>query len=398
MQSSPYHSNKLFDNRFSMMNVPKSSSECPWKLVKDVDPVTGSFVYKLVNSEHDTSANKAPKESASTKVVAKAPEKTEGLPSTTGNPTGAPTENLKEPAQTNSVQPLTKENVEKLQEGTTAPIENTSTAVKPNEGLFLETLNGETKVVKKESDTRNKIVFFHNSKKSEGNGVEVKEQLPAKDSTVAVNGESVVEDKTKVVSEILPRQYPPQDLLFENFASFELDYSNIRSKTKNYVLTHFPPYVQPCYAKDVQTISRNSRIIDFRKDHLVKVSQAIIMIYGESVYLRENLELSLSFKFIRSSGLKHKVYEYTTSRIKLKNNDGNFSERVLTNIDSYLPLSDQNIFTYIPVLQVHREGAKEGEFDLTVKVVLRTSQVHVDTIDNVEELPFLPKDTVFLEK
>lgn len=53
MQSSPYHANKLFDGKFNLLNVPKSSKNCAWKLVKDVDEKTGSFVYKLVNNEID---------------------------------------------------------------------------------------------------------------------------------------------------------------------------------------------------------------------------------------------------------------------------------------------------------------------------------------------------------
>lgn len=53
MQSSPYHSNKLFDGKINLLNVPKSSKNCAWKLVKDVDEKTGSFIYKLVNNEID---------------------------------------------------------------------------------------------------------------------------------------------------------------------------------------------------------------------------------------------------------------------------------------------------------------------------------------------------------
>lgn len=54
MQSSPYHSNKLFDGKFNLLNVPKSTKNCAWKLVKEVDENTGSFVYKLVNNDIDT--------------------------------------------------------------------------------------------------------------------------------------------------------------------------------------------------------------------------------------------------------------------------------------------------------------------------------------------------------
>ena len=54
MQSSPYHTNKMFDGKFNMLNVPKSSVNCSWKLVKDTDTETGSFVYKLVNNDIDT--------------------------------------------------------------------------------------------------------------------------------------------------------------------------------------------------------------------------------------------------------------------------------------------------------------------------------------------------------
>lgn len=54
MQSSPFHTNKIFDGKFSMLNVPKTTKNSSWRLVKDVDEKTGSFVYKLVNNEIDT--------------------------------------------------------------------------------------------------------------------------------------------------------------------------------------------------------------------------------------------------------------------------------------------------------------------------------------------------------
>lgn len=54
MQSSPYHTNKIFDGKFNMLNVPKSSTNCSWKLVKDTDKDTGSFIYKLVNNDIDS--------------------------------------------------------------------------------------------------------------------------------------------------------------------------------------------------------------------------------------------------------------------------------------------------------------------------------------------------------
>ena len=56
MQSSPFHTNKIFDGKFSMLNVPKTTKNSSWRLVKkDVDEKTGSFCYsKLVNNEVDT--------------------------------------------------------------------------------------------------------------------------------------------------------------------------------------------------------------------------------------------------------------------------------------------------------------------------------------------------------
>ena len=54
MQSSPFHTNKIFDGKFSMLNVPKTTKNSSWRLVKDVDDKTVSFVYKLVNNEVDS--------------------------------------------------------------------------------------------------------------------------------------------------------------------------------------------------------------------------------------------------------------------------------------------------------------------------------------------------------
>jgi hypothetical protein len=215
------------------------------------------------------------------------------------------------------------------------------------------------------------------------------EKLPSVSDLEAMK--KLIDEKTLLLSQSILKQVPSQDLLFENYASFDFSFSSFRSKTRNYMLTHFPPYISRTYSKDVQMISKNSRIIDFRDKHLVKIEQATILINGTSVYLKEHLNASLSFKFIRSNGLKHNVYQFTTPKIKILNKDGNFSEQILTNIDAYLPLSDKNIFTYIPVLQIHKENNNEGDFELTVKVVLRTSKVAVDTVDT-KSLNYLNTD------
>lgn len=46
-QTSPI-SNKMFDSRYSMMNIPGKHVQCPWKLVKSVD-TQGNLAYNLVN-------------------------------------------------------------------------------------------------------------------------------------------------------------------------------------------------------------------------------------------------------------------------------------------------------------------------------------------------------------
>ena len=46
-QSSPI-ANKMFDSRYSVMNIPGKNVQCPWKLVKSVDE-EGNITYNLVN-------------------------------------------------------------------------------------------------------------------------------------------------------------------------------------------------------------------------------------------------------------------------------------------------------------------------------------------------------------
>ena len=386
MQSSPYHSNKLFDNRFSMMNIPKSSSECPWKLVKEVDSKTGAFIYKLVNSEHESNISK---------ITNEVDRKLKTTTQNTVRNTKSKVEQL--PTEEKVEQLPTEEKVEQLPTDEKVEPKLGETLTDKQDGIFLRTLNGETTVVEKKiiHNQNEKGINVFDSKRTTNK--ENQSTVASLNETTVEELKKIIDEKNQLLSESLLKKVPSQDLLFENYASFELDFSTFRSKSKNFMLTHFPPYVKPCYSKDIQSISKNSRIIDFRSDHLVKVDQAIIMINGESVYLQENLELSLSFKFICSNGLKHRIYEHTTSRIKLRNKDGNLSERILTNINSFLPQSDQNIYTYIPILQVHKNNT-EGEFDLTAKVVLRTSQVAVNSLSNLDELSYLSKDQIFIEK
>ena len=381
MQSSPYHSNKLFDNRFSMMNVPKSSSECPWKLVKEMDPKTGSFVYKLVNSEHESINTKSTENEEKPVEETPLPEKKKVLkiPEVTKN--SQKVNIFNKPIKTETVIEKPKEEpvVDKVIEASTEPeVIEASTET--------EVVEASTEIV--EASTEPEVV-------EENSVVPEKEELVVEDSLDTMR--KMIEEKTLLLSQSILKQVPSHELLFENYASFEFGFSSFRSKSRNYMLTHFPPYITRTYTKDIQNISKNSRIIDFRNNHLVKIDQAIILINGQSVYLKEKLNASLSFKFIRSSGLKHNVYHYTTSKIKLDNNDGNFCEQIVTNIDSFLPLSNQNIYTYIPILQIHKENENEGDYELTIKVVLRTSKVPIDSLD-IDSLSYLPKDSAFAEK
>ena len=344
MQSSPYHSNKLFDNRFSMMNIPKSSSECPWKLIKEVDPKTGSFVYKLVNSDHETNKN----------VEEEKPIAVE------------------------------EEKVVVEQEKSVALEEENPVALEEKNPVALEE---ENPVANEE-----KLVAVEQSEVKE----EEEEPLTEEEEKI-LQLQQLIEEKTSLLSKSILQQVPSQQLLFENHVSFEFSLNSFRSKQRSYMLTHIPPYISRFNSKDLENLAKNSRIIDFTNNQLIKIDQAIILFSGHTDYLKENVDMSLSFKFIRSNGVSHNVHAYTTSKIKLLNNDGYLSDQILTNIDAFLPLSHQNIYTYIPTLNIHKKDNTEGEFDFTVKVVLRTSKVDADSVD-LKSLSYISKDPTFNQK
>lgn len=291
MQSSPFHTNKIFDGKFSMLNVPKSSKNSSWKLVKDVDDKTGSFKYTLVNNDLDTKV-------LETKL------------------------NLMKESETEA-------NFEKEQEQLQEE-ENTTE---------------EVSIVKQEENTANVQPFFNLEYNVENNNI----------------------------------------LVF--------DFEKFTAKTRNVVLSPFSNECLKVNSKDFQKLSENSRFLDYRKDYYTRINNIIFSIEGTASDTFSDVFVTFSLKFLNRTTNENIVYNYSTNKLTLKNNQGKIFQQFVGNVNSFIENSNSNLITYTPTIQIHNEDDSVADFNLYVKTNLKYEKVNVKDV-NYNDIQFLPVDSL----
>jgi hypothetical protein len=293
MQSSPFHTNKIFDGKFSMLNVPKTTKNSSWRLVKDVDDKTGSFVYKLVNNEVDS------------KVVE------------------------------------TKNNLMKETEKNTAKFENQKTVV-----------------------TKEKVV----EEKQKESIVPVKHEIQN-------FGNSVMEYN------------------IENNCILSFDFESFTAKTRNVIMSPFSNECIRVNSKDFQKLSENSRFLDYKKDFLTRINHVIFSIEGTCTDSFSDINITVSLKFLNRGNNENTVYNYNTSKLLIKNNNGKLFQQFVGNVDSFIPSSNVNLITYTPTIQIHNENESQAGYNLFLKTILKFEKVNLNSV-NTEEITYLPLDSL----
>lgn len=289
MQSSPFHTNKIFDGKFSMLNVPKSSKNSSWKLVKDVDDKTGSFKYTLVNNDLDSKV-------LETKL------------------------NLMKESETEA-----NFEQEQLQEE--------------------EYTTEEVSVVKQEENATNIQPFF--------------------------NLEYNVENNNMLV----------------------FDFEKFTAKTRNVVLSPFSNECLKVNSKDFQKLSENSRFLDYRKDYYTRINNVIFSIEGTASDTFSDVFVTFSLKFLNRTTNENIVYNYSTNKLTLKNNQGKIFQQFVGNVNSFIENSNSNLITYTPTIQIHNEDDSVADFNLYVKTNLKYEKVNSKDV-NYNDIQFLPVDSL----
>ena len=292
MQSSPFHTNKIFDGKFSMLNVPKTTKNSSWRLVKDVDEKTGSFVYKLVNNEVDT------------KVVE------------------------------------TKNELMKETQANTATFENQETVAEKEEVI------------------------------------EEKETI--------VPGKSIIPDTTP--SSVI-------EYNIENNCILSFDFETFTAKTRNVIMSPFSNECIKVNSKDFQKLSENSRFLDYKKDFLTKINHVIFSIEGTCTDSFSDINITVSLKFINRGNNENNVYNYSTNKLLIKNNNGTLFQQFVGNVESFIPFSNSNLITYTPTIQIHNENDSQAGYSLFLKTILKFEKVSGSSID-MEEINYLPLDSL----
>ena len=292
MQSSPFHTNKIFDGKFSMLNVPKTTKNSSWRLVKDVDEKTGSFVYKLVNNEVDT------------KVVE------------------------------------TKNELMKETQVNTATFENQETVVEKEEI------------------------------------VEEKEPI--------VPEKSIIQDTVR--SSVI-------EYNIENNCILTFDFETFTAKTRNVIMSPFSNECIKVNSKDFKKLSENSRFLDYKKDFLTKINHVIFSIEGTCTDSFSDINITVSLKFINRGNDENNVYNYSTNKLLIKNNNGTLFQQFVGNVESFIPFSNSNLITYTPTIQIHNENDSQAGYNLFLKTILKFEKVSSSSV-NTEEINFLPLDSL----
>lgn len=292
MQSSPFHTNKIFDGKFSMLNVPKTTKNSSWRLVKDVDEKTGSFVYKLVNNEVDT------------KVVE------------------------------------TKNELMKETQLNTATFENQETVVEKEEV-----------VEEKETIVPEKSII----------------QDTARGSVIEYN--------------------------IENNCILTFDFESFTAKTRNVIMSPFSNECIKVNSKDFKKLSENSRFLDYKKDFLTKINHVIFSIEGTCTDSFSDINITVSLKFINRGNEENNVYNYSTNKLLIKNNNGTLFQQFVGNVESFIPFSNSNLITYTPTIQIHNENDSQAGYNLFLKTILKFEKVSGSSI-NMEEINYLPLDSL----
>lgn len=293
MQSSPFHTNKIFDGKFSMLNVPKTTKNSSWRLVKDVDDKTGSFVYKLVNNEVDS------------KVVE------------------------------------TKNNLMKETEKNTVKFENQKTVV-----------------------TKEKVV----EEKQKEKIVPVKHEIQNFGNTV-------------------------MEYNIENNCILSFDFESFTAKTRNVIMSPFSNECIRVNSKDFQKLSENSRFLDYKKDYLTRINHVIFSIEGTCTDSFSDINITVSLKFLNRGNNENTVYNYNTSKLLIKNNNGKLFQQFVGNVDSFIPSSNVNLITYTPTIQIHNENESQAGYNLFLKTILKFEKVNLNSV-NTEEITYLPLDSL----
>lgn len=293
MQSSPFHTNKIFDGKFSMLNVPKTTKNSSWRLVKDVDEKTGSFVYKLVNNEVDS------------KVVE------------------------------------TKNNLMKETEKNTAKFENQKTVV-TKENVVEETQKETIVPVKHEIQNIGNAVMEYN---------------------------------------------------IENNCILSFDFESFTAKTRNVIMSPFSNECIRVNSKDFQKLSENSRFLDYKKDYLTRINHVIFSIEGTCTDSFSDVNITVSLKFLNRGNNENTVYNYNTSKLLIKNNNGKLFQQFVGNVDSFIPFSNVNLITYTPTIQIHNENESQAGYNLFLKTILKFEKVNLNSV-NTEEITYLPLDSL----
>ena len=179
----------------------------------------------------------------------------------------------------------------------------------------------------------------------------------------------------------------------ENNNILVFDFEKFTAKTRNVVLSPFSNECLKVNSKDFQKLSENSRFLDYRKDYYTRINNVIFSIEGTASDTFSDVFVTFSLKFLNRTTNENIVYNYSTNKLNLKNNQGKIFQQFVGNVNSFIENSNSNLITYTPTIQIHNEDDSVADFNLYVKTNLKYEKVNVKDV-NYNDIQFLPVDSL----
>jgi hypothetical protein len=355
MQSVSPINNKMFDGKYSMMNIPKTE-QSPWKLVKEVDE-NGKIIYKLVNIEQkkkEEEQKQKQKETEQEEPVQKQEE---------------PVQKQEEPVQ--EQQEPVEEQQEPVQEQQ-EPVEEQQEPVQEQQEPVQEQQEPVQEQQEPVQEQQEPVQEQEEPVQEQEEPLE-SEQEESEDESDIVNSDTEknlinVENNVGVIL---------NDILKVLKINVKDTKQNILNEMKT-IITKYTETIETMrrFSKKIKLIE-HAKIINTEKQDVIKMKRFHFTVYGFPKATRNQLKISVILHFFNKQ--KDGTIQY--SKFSDENIFLDFSKTPnvqlgskIIDIDKYININDKNdTLLFIPSLQISSKSLATIPIDFSFKTKLTYS-------------------------
>jgi hypothetical protein len=354
-QSSPI-ANKMFDSKYSVMNIPGKNVQCPWKLVKSVDE-EGNITYNLVNLYEkgnerlleEQYMDENPKEQYNKQSSAKIlkPESTKNLgTSKLELPVEKKLENesklkaKKETGFENSSQPRASPLEEKRDEPRASPLEEkrdeprASPLEEKREEPRASVLEEKRDEMNSETPLLSKIKQFEEHENENETSASILQSAQAALNVLTKVSKFIKSNKSNALDKNLERniqnlfqKYYKEIIGIHEYAHEFVGYiqddlrTSKNNKKYNFLFNSFSSNMLPYSVTSKAKLLEHSRPLHFRKGYSTFFNNFTIFLYGGKKKIPLNgLDIDITFHFFQNDK-KLKYFRHTEKNLQLDSDE-----------------------------------------------------------------------------